>query len=199
MATALLPLFASSAGTAAAATAAGSVVGPVTAAASGAGALGGVTGAGLFASLPSVSLLSPALNAASAFGAISGGLQQAAISKAQAQQYQLQARQEELRGREEADRIRRTLQANLATQNAIFSARGISPNSGTPVTLGTASRTAASRDIETAQFNASQAAGASRSRAAQSRIEGSAAKTAGYTTAATRLYGSRDSFGSLIR
>lgn len=133
-----------------------------------------------------------------ALGSIAGGNQQAAVSKAQAAQYELQARQEELRGREQADQIRRSLQASLASQNAIFRARGISTSTGTPVTLGTVSRTAASRDIDNAMFNSGMSATANRLQGVQSRIEGRSAKATGYTSAATKLYGARDSFGSLI-
>lgn len=145
------------------------------------------------------SVLSPALSIVSAAGQISSGMQQSSIYKAQAQQYQLAAKQEELRGREQADRIRRSLQANLASQNAIFGARGISIKSGTPVTLARKSMTEAGADIEAAMFNAGQGAGTLRSQAAQSKISASSAKMAGFTGAATSLYGNKDAFGSLLR
>jgi hypothetical protein len=126
------------------------------------------------------SILSGVSTAASVFGQISGGGQQAAIAKAQAQQYELAAKQEELRGREQADNIRRSLQSSLASQRAIFGARGISLNSGTPRILSAESSNAASRDIDTARFNAGQSAFALRSQGAQARIEGKAAKMGGY-------------------
>jgi hypothetical protein len=111
---------------------------------------------------------------------IMGGMQQSTLLKTQAQQAELQARQEELKGREQADKIRRSLQATLATQNAVFASRGISTRSGTPVTLGNVSRNEASQDIETAQFNSGQSAFAKRSEAAQLRSSASAAKMAGF-------------------
>lgn len=158
--------------------------------ASAGGVAGAIAGSG--------SLLSSGFSAFGALGQIVGGNQQAAVSKAQAAQYALSARQEELKGREQADMIRRSLQASLASQNAIYAARGVSTRTGTPVTIGNVSRTEASRDIETAQFNAGMSAGAERLRATQAKIEGKSAKTAGYSAAATKLYGARDSFGSLI-
>lgn len=138
------------------------------------------------------------LTAASAFGSIMGGSQQNAVYKAQAQQYELSARTEELKGREQADKIRRGLQATLASQNAAFAARGISLSSGTPINLGNVSKSEASKDIEDAQFNASMAAGADRLSAVQSRISGKAAVTSGYGSAASTLFSSK-SFGSLIK
>lgn len=133
------------------------------------------------------SLLSAGMTAASVFGQISGGGQQAAIAKAQAQQYELAAKQEELKGREQADNIRRSLQASLASQRAIFGARGIAQGSGTVRRLASESMTAASRDIDIARFGAGQQAGALRSQGAQARIEGSAARTAGYMGAVKTL------------
>ena len=188
MAEALLATFATQAGTGAAIASAGAAIGPVTAAASGLGTLSTVG-----------SLLSPLMTIGSAVGQISSGMQQSAIYKAQAQQYQLAAKQEELRGREQADRIRRSLQANLASQNAIFSARGIATGMGTPVTLARKSMTEAGADIETAMFSAGQSAGALRSQAAQSKISASSAMTSGFAGAAGKLYENRDAFGSLLR
>ena len=177
MAAAALPLFASASGTAAAAASAGAFIGPVTAAASGAASLAGIG-----------SILSTGLSAASAFGSIMGGNQEAAAFKAQARQSELSARAEELKGRDQADKIRRSLQATLASQNAAFAARGISLNDGTPVNLGNVSKTQASQDIATAQFGAGMAAEAERGSAQQQRSSASSAKIKGYTGAASTLY-----------
>lgn len=182
MAAAVLPLFASPAGTAAAATAAGTAVGPVTAAASGAGALGGATGASLFSALPTLSL-STGFSLISGAGSILGGFQQAGAYKAQAQQSELAARAEELKGREQADKIRRSLQATLASQNAAFAARGVSIGSGTPVNISNVSRTEAAADIEAAQFGSTMSAGSLRSQGGIYRQYGSAAKIGGFTSA----------------
>lgn len=133
------------------------------------------------------SLISGGLTAASAFGSIMGGNQQAAVYKAQAQQSELSARQEELKGREQADKIRRSLQATLSSQNAAFAARGISLTSGTPVNIGNVSRTEAARDIETAMFGAGMASAAERGQAGQYRMSGRVARTSGYTNAAMSL------------
>lgn len=140
------------------------------------------------------SLISGGLTAASAFGSIMGGQQQSAVYKAQAAQYELSAKQEELRGREQADKIRRSLQATLASQNAAFGARGISTRSGTPVSLARGSMTEAGYDINLAQFGAGQSSAALRSQAGQSRVSASVAKTSGYTSAATSIY----KYGSLL-
>jgi hypothetical protein len=169
-----------SAGTAATATAA------ATAATSG---LIGTAGAVTFGGLAST-----ALTGFSVLGAISGGNQQASAYKAQAQQSQLAARQEELKGRQQADNIRRSLQATLASQNAAFSARGISLASGTPANLANVSKNEASNDIQIAQFGAAQSAEANRSQAGQSKLQASSAKIAGYTQAATSAY----KMGSLL-
>lgn len=144
------------------------------------------------------SLLSGGLTAASAFGSIMGGQQQNAVYQAQARQSELAAKQEELKGREQADKIRRSLQATLASQNAAFAARGISLTSGTPVKLANVSSTEAAQDIENAQFGASMAAAAERGQAGVYRMSGKSAITSGYANAAFGLYGGKKSFGSLL-
>lgn len=133
------------------------------------------------------SLLSTVGTAASVFGQISAGRQQSAIASAQAHQYELAARQEELKGREQADNIRRSLQSSLASQRAIFSARGINPTSGTPARLAGESSTAAARDIDIARFGAGQQAEQLRSTAAQVRLEGKAARSGSYMGAVSTL------------
>lgn len=143
--------------------------------------------------LSGISMLSTGLTAASAFGSIMGGSQQSAVYKAQARQSELAARQEELKGRDQADKIRRTLQSTLASQNAAFAARGISPNSGTPLSIANDSKTQAGYDIETAQFGSGMAAATERAQAAQYRISASAARTTGYMNAATSIFGGRSS------
>lgn len=155
-----------------------------------AGMIAGLSGAG--------SLLSGAFTAASAFGQIQAGRAASAESKFTARQYELSARAEELKGREQADKIRRSLQATLASQNAAFSARGISLGSGTPVALAGVSKTEASRDIENAQFGANVSAAAERGNAAQARITARTEAMKGYTGAAGALYSGRNTLPSLI-
>lgn len=171
-----------------------STAGSLASIASAGGVAGGIASVGT-----AMGGISSLLSVGSAIGQVSSGMQQSAIYKAQAQQYQLAAKQEELRGREQADRIRRSLQATLASQNAIFSARGIATGTGTPVTLARKSMTEAGADIEAAMFSAGQSAGALRSQAAQSKISASSAMTSGFTGAAEKLYKNRDAFGSLLR
>ncbi len=142
--------------------------------------------------LPSIGTV---MTAAGAFGSIMSGQQQAAVAKAQASQYALAAKQEELKGREQADNIRRSLQATLATQNAAFAARNISLGSGSAVNLANVSKSQASQDIQTAQFGADMSAAALRGQAGQSMIDASTAKIRGYTGAGTVL---ANRYGSLI-
>ena len=149
-------------------------------------------GAGTAVTLGSAaSIIGTGLSVASA---LSGGSQQSAMYKAQAAQSELAARQEELKGRDQADKIRRSLQSTLASQNAAFAARGISLNSGTPVSLGAQSKNDASYDIQVAQFGSGMSAAAERGNAAQNRISAKSAKISSYGTAATSLY----KMGSLL-
>lgn len=143
-----------------------------------------ITGSSLFAALPSIGTV---LSAGSAISSIMGGQQGAAVSKMQARQAELAAKQEELKGRETAATIRRQLNASLASQNAIFAARGIAPG-GTTQTLVNESSSAAARDIEIARFGASQSASALRSQAQQYQVEGSAKKLSGFADAGKSFY-----------
>lgn len=149
-----------------------------------AGTASAITSSALFAALPSIGTV---LSAGSAISSIMGGQQGAAVSKMQSQQAQLAARQEELKGRETAASIRRNLSASLASQNAIFAARGIAP-SGTPMTIANESKSAAARDIDLARFGAGQSAGALRTQAQQYQIEGQAKKIGGFADAAKSFY-----------
>jgi hypothetical protein len=144
------------------------------------------------------SLISGGLTAASAFGSVMGGYQQNNTYKAQTAQSELAAKTEELKGREQADKIRRSLQATLASQNAIFSARGISLSSGTPVNIGNVSRSEAAMDVENAQFGADINAAQLRAQGKEYKLQGRSAITTGYTGAATSIYAGRNSFGSLL-
>jgi hypothetical protein len=136
------------------------------------------------------SLLATGVTAASAFGSIMGGQQQAAVSKSQAKQYELSARAEELKGRDQANRIRESLRSTIASQNAAFASRGIQLGTGTPLALGNVSRNEASRDLQTAQFGSGMAAEAARGTAAQSRATASAQSIKGYADAASSIGGS---------
>lgn len=127
------------------------------------------------------------LSFGSAAGSILGGFQGQATSNMQARQAELSAKQEELKGRETAATIRRQLSSSLASQNAIFAARGINPN-GMTRTIANESSSQAARDINIAQFGATQAAGALRSQSQQYKIEGKAKVLSGFTSAAKSAY-----------
>lgn len=129
------------------------------------------------AALPSIGTVATGLSVA---GALQSGQAQATSFKAQAQQNELSARQEELKGRQQADQIRRGLQSALSAQNAIFAARGINPNTGTPRALAQKSMRAAGQDIETSMFNTGMNVAQERSQAGQLRVSASQAKMASY-------------------
>lgn len=172
MAAALAPALgsaigATTAGTAVAAAGA-SFVGPVTAAMSAAG-----TG----------SLLSTGLGVLSAGMDVFGGMQQGSAYKAQARQQELSARAEELKGKQQALQIRDNLRRTIAAQNAAFAARGISPQTGTPVVLGRESREAAMNDIDLARFNGDIAAMQGRAQAQQTRSAGRTSMRGGFISA----------------
>lgn len=180
MVAALIPLasaaggtaLATTAGTAAAATAAGSFIGPVTAAQSAAGTL---------------SLLSPVFSGISALGSIAGGFSDNSAYKAQAKQQALQARAEEIKGKQQANAIQDNLRRTLAAQNAAFAARGISPQSGSPVVLGRESREAAMNDIDVARFNSEMASMQGYQQAAQTKSKGKSALYSGILNAGSLL------------
>lgn len=137
--------------------------------------------ASTLSALPSAGAVATGLSVA---GALQSGQAQAASFKAQAQQNELAARQEELKGRQQADQIRRGLQSALSAQNAIFAARGINPNTGTPRALAQKSMRAAGQDIETSMFNAGMNVAQERAQAGQLRISASQARMVGYGEAA---------------
>lgn len=144
------------------------------------GVLSAGTAGAIGYALPSASAT---LGLVSGGASILGGFQQAGAYKAQAQQSEMAARTEELRGREQADRIRRSLQATLASQNAAFAARGVASGSGTPINIGNVSRTEAAADIEAARFGAGTSAGALRSRGGIYRQYASSSVAGGFSGA----------------
>jgi hypothetical protein len=198
MVAALLPAIASAVASSSVAAGAAGAAATVAGSAASASAIAAGT-AGFMASYGgAASLIGAGLTAASAFGSIMSGNQQAGIYKAQAAQSELSARTEELKGRDQADKIRRGLQSTLASQNAIFAARGISLSGGTPLNIGNQSRTEAARDIELAQFGAGISAAQERAQGQQYRMSARGARTSGYINAATSLAAGGSSFGSLL-
>ena len=127
------------------------------------------------------------LSVGSAVSSIAGGMQANQTAKIQARQLELAGRQEELKGRDDAVRIKQRLNAALASQNAIFGARGLAP-SGTPTILRSEASNQASQDIELARFNAGQSASAMRTQALQVKQDGKGELLKGFGSAATSVY-----------
>lgn len=153
----------------------------------------------LLSALPTTgSLVSNVAGMGSLLTSVQSGRQQAAVYKMQGQQAQMAAQQEELRGREQADKIRQALQRTLASQNATFAARGISPNSGTPRVIANESRSEASRDIELARFGAGQSAFKHSSEAGQYVVSSRSARLSGFGSALNNIYKPYESRKSLI-
>lgn len=133
-------------------------------------------------------IASVGLTAASAFGSVSAGQQQQQALDIQSQQSQLNARVERLKGREQALQVRRNLDRELASQNALFAARGQLQGEGTSAAAEKVSRERATESIENARFNTEISAGNAQNRAAIARSEGRAARSAG-TFGAIRAVG----------
>lgn len=146
------------------------------------GLIGSAGLVGGFASFGSI------LTGISAISSIAGGIKGNQQANMQAKQAELTAKQEELKGRDQAAQIRLRLNSALASQNAIFGARGINPASGTPQSLAAESSNEASRDISIAQFGAGQSAAALRSQAKQYKIQGASSLISGFGTAGTNAY-----------
>lgn len=171
-----LAAFATSAGTGAAATAAGSFIGPVTAAASGAATLSS-----------GFSLLGPILTVGSALSSVSSGNQQAAAYKLQAQQSEVNARIEKLNAQEKANEIRRNMLANISSANAAYAARGVSIFSGTPDQARTEIAKNSEINIDKARFGGTMAANEKITQARQYKSNASAARVSGYGGAVKSL------------
>jgi hypothetical protein len=152
-----------------------------------AGLIGPTSGA---AAVLSSGALSLGLTAASAYGSIMAGQQQAASSRFQAKQSELQARMEGLKGRESALQIRQQLERDLAGANATFAARGLMSEGSAQAALQ-AGKERATSDIEAAMFGAENAKQAALSQAAQYRSQASSQSTAGIIGAATTVASSR--------
>lgn len=129
-----------------------------------------------------------ALVGVSAAASLIGGIQGFQASKMQAKQAELASRQEELRGRQSALAVKSNLEKTLASQNAIFAARGISLSSGTPTTLSQQSIKQASYDIDAARFGAGQASDALKAQARQYKLEGKAKIASGVAQMASSGY-----------
>lgn len=157
------------------------------------------TGLGASAATASTiaTVASVGLTAASAFSSIQAGNQQAAGLQLQARQAELNARAERLRGRQQATLIQEQLNKDLASQNAIFAARGVLQGEGSAEAAQETAKANASRDIDLARFNADQAAFSAEQRASNARSDASAARTGGFISALDTVssYRSIPSFG----
>lgn len=137
------------------------------------------------------SLLNGLGTAASAYGQIQAGRQEKAALDLQARQSDLAARQEKLRGKQQAQLIRDQLSRDLASQNALFAARGGLAGEGSAQAARGAATTEASRDIRIAQFDAGQRTTQKLIEADQYRAEGSAAQLIGVSRAIGTIQNSR--------
>jgi len=119
------------------------------------------------------------LTAASAFSSIQAGKQQSESLKIQARQAGVNARAERLQGKQQALAIQDQLDRDLASQNALFSARGILQGEGSAEAARTTASNNATRDIDVARFNAEMGALDAEQRGANARADASAAKQQG--------------------
>jgi hypothetical protein len=153
------------------------------------GAGGLITGA--LSSMGGGSMLSGLLTGASAFGQISAGNSSAAMMNINAQQAELNARMQMIKGREQALTISKQLDKDLASQNALFSARGVLQGEGSALAANTAAKDNAEKDLEVARFGAETGSESDKLRAAQYRAEAKMAKAAGRTEAMNTLTSNR--------
>lgn len=127
------------------------------------------------------------LTAASAFSSLQAGKQQAAGLEIQARQSGLNARTERLQGKQEAMAIQENLNRDLASQNALFSARGALQGEGSAEAARVTAQNNATRDIDLARFNADIGALSAEQRGANARADASSAKRQGMFDAAGTL------------
>lgn len=190
---ATLALFASSAGTGAAAAAGSATTATVVSAgASGAASLFGTVGPGLLAALPT---MGTALGFAGAglamFSALSGGNQEAKSMSLYAKQSELQARSELAKGREKALLLREQLESDLASQNTIFASRGVNMREGSVRSIQDSTRRYASDDITNTLLGSKTLAQSKMFEAQQYKSQGSSAQSSGMMGAFGALLSSR--------
>ena len=137
------------------------------------------------------SLLNLGLTAASAFGQVQAGNSSAAILNMQAQQAELNARMETIKGRESALTIKKQLDKDLASQNALFSARGVLQGEGSALAANKTAKANAKADIEVAQFGAEMGSESDKLRASQYKTGAKAAKKSGKTEAINTIASNR--------
>jgi hypothetical protein len=134
-------------------------------------------------------IASVGMTAASSFGSLSAGSAQADALNIQARQSSLNARTERLEGRRQSLAIQEQLDKDLASQNAIFAARGVLEGEGSAEAASEAAKKNASRDINLARFNSELTALSDDQSAANSRADAKAAKQQGIFDAVGALSG----------
>lgn len=145
----------------------------------------------LFTSMGGGTLLSGLMTGAAAFGQVSAGNNSAALMNLNAQQADLNARMETIKGREQALTIKTQLNKDLASQNALFSARGVLQGEGSALAANAVSKKNAQADLDVAKFGADTGSESDKLRAAQDRIEAATARKSGKTEALNTLANSR--------
>lgn len=124
-------------------------------------------------------IASVGMTAASAFSSISAGRQEAASLKLQSRQSLVNAKLERQEGRRKALEITDRLNSDLASQNALFSARGQLTGEGSAQAARSKSIENASRDIDLARFDSEIAGLNAEQRASNARSDAKAAKKKG--------------------
>lgn len=135
------------------------------------------------------SFLSIGLTAASAFGSLSSGQQQASSLNLQARQADLNARTEKLEGKRKSLALQEQLDRDLASQNALFATRGILQGEGSALAAEEKARENATSDINLAVFGSDIAAGNAQQRGSNLRADATAAKSKGRFDALTTIGG----------
>lgn len=124
-------------------------------------------------------IASVGLTAASAFSSLQAGNAEASSLKLQARQSDLNARAERLQGRQQALAISERLSQDLASQNALFGARGQLSGEGSAEAAREKAKSNASSDIKAAQFNSELTALSAEQRSSNARSDATAAKSGG--------------------
>ncbi len=145
----------------------------------------------MFSSMGGGTLLNGLMTGAAAYGHVSAGNSSAALLNLNAAQADINARMETIKGREQALTIKNQLNKDLASQNALFSARGVLHGEGSALAAGNVAKKNAAADLEVAKFGADTGSESDKLRAAQDRISASAARKAGKTEAISTVVNSR--------
>lgn len=130
----------------------------------------------------------------SAVSAVAAGQQQAQSLKLQSKQAALNAEAEGLEGRRQSLEIQDSLARDLASQNALFGARGILEGEGSAAAAADTARANATSDIENALFNTELNKQSALQRSANLKSDASAAKASGFLKAGEAVAGGFSAF-----